>query len=155
MNKIPTPPPHSFAALARRLSSITSRILLSAVIVIAGIGVGRQILSWWREAADAPQQAPLPVAGLGDPSAVHEIVLADRPWAIVQQSFQGDAGEAADALLGACHRAAEATEAMPLPPPGPEEQQLLDRLERARPDQKGGAPEASRSTRSGKPFHWS
>jgi len=136
VNKIPTPPPHSFAALARRLSSITSRILLSAVIVIAGIGVGRQILSWWREAADAPQQAPLPVAGLGDPSAVHEIVLADRPWAIVQQSFQGDAGEAADALLSACHRAAKATEAMPLPPPGPEEQQLLDRLERARPERR-------------------
>ncbi len=127
--------PRGFATLARRISSYTSRAVLSAIVLIAGIGFGRQVLRWWRDdAADLHLQAPAVAPGLGHPSAAHEVVVGDRPWSIVRQTFQGDAAAATRALLAACQTAAGETAGMRLPAPSSEERALLARLADSEPE---------------------
>ncbi len=111
-------------------------MVLSVVVVVAGVGVGRQVLTWWREAADAPQLPPAAIPALGDPSVAHQIAIGDRPWSIVRQAFQGGADAAANALLAACQSAAEETPGVVLSAPGPEERELLARLEGSEPQRR-------------------
>lgn len=128
-------PPRGFATLARRISTYTSRAVLSAVVLIAGLGFGRQVLQWWRDdAVDLHLQAPAVAPGLGHPSAAHEVVVGDRPWSIVRQTFQGDAAAASRALLAACQTAAGETAGMRLPAPSSEERALLARLADSEPE---------------------
>ncbi len=133
------PSHRGFAALAGRMSGYTSRVLLSAVVVVAGVGFGRQVLRWWRD--DAAAGAPPPAAavpGLGDPWAAHEVIVGDRPWSIARQTFEGDAAAAVAALLAACQAEAGETDVLLLPQPGSEERELLARLAGGEPD--GRAP---------------
>jgi hypothetical protein len=128
-------PPRDFGALAQRISAYTSRVLLSAVVVVAGIGFGRQVLRWWRDdATDVPLQLPAAVSGLGRPSAGHEVIVGDRPWSIVRQPFEGDAAAASRALLAACRNAASEIAGTTPPAPGPEERELLARLAGSEPE---------------------
>ena len=126
-------PPRGFAALGRRISAYTSRLVLSAVVVLAGVAFARQVLQWWRDEAADLHQPPAAAPGLGQPWAAHEVMVGDRSWSIVRQTFEGDAAGASSALLAACHTAAEETAGMPLPPPGPEQRQLLARLAGSEP----------------------
>ncbi len=128
------PPPRGFAALAGRISRWTSRVLLSAVVVAAGVGFARQVLQWWRDDAAASAPPSFPAPGVGDPWATHEVIVGEQPWSIVRQAFEGDAEAAVDALLAACRTAAGETDGGPLPPPGPEERDLLARLAAGEPD---------------------
>ncbi|MDZ7619190.1 MAG: hypothetical protein U1E05_19500, partial [Patescibacteria group bacterium] len=102
-----------------------------------GVGVGRQVLTWWREAGAAPQPPQAAVPTLGDASVAHEIAIGNRPWSIVRQAFHGNADAATSALLTACRSAAEGHPAKSLPPPGPGERELLAHLEDAKPRQQG------------------
>ncbi len=109
--------------------------MLSAVVVIAGIGFGRQVLRWWRDdATDVPPQLPAAASGLGHPSAGHEVIVGDRPWSIVRQPFEGDAAAASRALLAACQNAASEITGTGLPAPGTEERELLARLAGSEPE---------------------
>jgi hypothetical protein len=39
----------SFAALARRISGWTTNLLATAIVLVAGLGLGWQVLAWWHE----------------------------------------------------------------------------------------------------------
>lgn len=103
-----------FAALARRVALWTTNCLLTAIILIAGIGFGRQVLRWW--AAERPEPIasnPLLSAmdGLGDPWTPHSLQFGDQPWSLWRQSISGDQAAAAAALLGNCRRLIETADA--------------------------------------------
>src|SRR5687768_4459456 len=49
------PAPGGFAALARRIGGWTGNLLATAIVLVASLVIGRQILHWWRE--DAPADA--------------------------------------------------------------------------------------------------
>ncbi len=131
---------------------MTSRVVLSVVVVVAGVGVGRQVLNWWREAADAIQSPHDAVPAIGDPSAAHEIAIGDRPWSIVRQTLQGDANAATNALLAACQNAAEETRGEALTTPGPGERELLARLAGSKPQRRSPRGVSLYSLRDGIPL---
>lgn len=101
----PTPTPPGFGSLARRLSGWTSRFLLSAVVLVAGLGFGRQVIRWWADdapGAAASLQPPQTADGLGDPQRPHAVRFGDHAWNMRRVSIDGDKRAAADALRAAC-----------------------------------------------------
>lgn len=133
LNETAESPPRDFGALARRISTYTSRTLLSVVVVVAGVVFARQVLEWWGDDAADSHVRPL-AADPGHPSAGRELLVGDHPWVIVRHPFQGDAAAASRALLAACQAAADEADGMSLPTPSPEERSLLARLAGIPPD---------------------
>ena len=66
-------PPRNFGSLARRISTYTTRGILCAGVVVAGVAFGRQVMLWW-----GVESLPLGETGgetaidaLGDPGRPH------------------------------------------------------------------------------------
>ncbi|MBN1911573.1 MAG: hypothetical protein JW818_17665 [Pirellulales bacterium] len=106
---------------------MTSRGILTAIILIAGLSFGRQVLRWWSEDDAAPVQAPSELAGLGDPQSAHRLQFGRQQWTMVRQSFVGTAKEAGDILSKTCARATRDAPA-PTHLPGPAQENLLAKL---------------------------
>ena len=122
--------PSGFALLARRIGSWTTRGLVSALILMAGLAFGRQVIRWWH-ADEAASLAPPPqlamTEGLGDPARAHRLQFGDLPWAVVRQTVVGSRDEAA-AALRASGRELTSSGAVPDDVMGPSEQQFLASL---------------------------
>jgi len=99
-----------FAALARRIGLWTSRGLLCAIVLVAGLAFGRQVLRWWAEDDSSARTtiAALPAERLGDPAAPHEIEFGDLPWSMRRQSIAGDQQRAVERLRTVCRELLEA-----------------------------------------------
>ena len=122
--------PNDFGQLAKRISTYTTNGLLSAVVLVAGLGFGRQVLVWWADDASSPpgKQLASVADGLGDPARMHVLQFAHQPWSLGRQSISGDKRAATAALRAIC-REAVATASPPRQPPGPAQRRLLARLE--------------------------
>ena len=124
-----------FAHLARRISSVTTNCLLSAVVLVAGLTFGRQVLRWW---ADDPAErigtvpAVDDVDGLGDPWRLHVVQFGDRPWSLGRQSIAGDKTAAAAALRAACREVVQQDNLPDVPDSGAVAD-FLPRLEASEP----------------------
>jgi hypothetical protein len=117
-----------YAALARRLTQWTTKGLLTALIFVAGLGFGREVLRWWTGRGSADLTGPLtPGDGLGDPSRRQEMLFGNSPWQIDAESLSGDQARVRAALVDLCRQSAAAS---PLPgePPRPGETQFLHYL---------------------------
>ena len=53
----PTPAPGGYALLARRIGGWTANLLATAIVLVASLAIGRQIIAWWREAEPAAAAA--------------------------------------------------------------------------------------------------
>lgn len=126
---------HDFAHLARRISSVTTNCLLSAVVLVAGLTFGRQVLRWW---ADDPAETTgtLPAVddadGLGDPGQLHVVQFGDRPWSLGRQSIAGDKTAAAAALREVCREVVQQDNLPDVPDSGAVAD-FLPRLEASEP----------------------
>ncbi len=96
-----TPEPPGYAALAKRISVWTTKGLLSAMVLVAGVGFGRQVLIWWGN-DDAPTPQLLPAELLGDPGQPHSIRFGDAAWSLHRRSISGDRDEAVAQLRAEC-----------------------------------------------------
>ena len=108
------PPPNDFGGLARRISSWTTNGLFTALVVVAGLGLGRQMIVWWRAGAQPPANPPVGTAwgaGFDDPSQPVELALGYTPYELTRQSVSGDSQAAAEALLALGRRAIGQAEA--------------------------------------------
>jgi hypothetical protein len=120
----------SFGKLAKRIAGITSNSLCTAIVLVAALGIGRQILRWW--SADAPRQSASPqnfefTGGLGDPSRLHLLQFGRQKWSMARREFQGSQAGAAEQLRRDCREQIE-TAASPLEKPTPEQTKLLETL---------------------------
>ncbi len=132
-----------FGLLARRMSAWTTKSLLTAIILIAGLGFGRQVLRWWAAdapAADAAADAPSSAApdGLGDPWQPHLLQFGDQSWSLRRQSITGDQAKAATALRRCCREAIERVtpdsgERPKNSPPTESESRLIESLGQRKP----------------------
>jgi hypothetical protein len=99
----PSTPP-GFATLAKRISSWTTNSLLTLLVLVAGLGFGRQVLKWWK--ADASPRgaagAISPGDGFGDPMRLHTVQFGDSSWSLRRQSIIGDKQSAVEQLRAAC-----------------------------------------------------
>lgn len=118
------------ARLAKRISAVTTRCLLTAVVLVAGLGFGRQVLRWWAEdaAESADVSRPATIAdGLGDPSRLHVLHFGEQPWSLRRQSIGGTRRVAAAALREICREVVR-NDRSPDERPGEAEATFLGRL---------------------------
>ena len=109
----------------------TTRGVFSVLVLIAGLGFGREVVQWWRsETPPAIEENPfLATDALGDPREVHDLQFGDLPWQFTRQSFDGSREAAVAILRDNCRQRALA-DPPPGELPGQAEENLLARLRR-------------------------
>jgi len=131
MRKLSKPrQPKSYGDVARAISSYTSKGILTALVLVAGLGFGRQVLRWWRQGAEPPSAtlgAEEPSARVRDTGPDHVLRFGEQPWSLRTTWVAGDRDAAATALRTAC-RAVASQARLPDEPPDEAEQALLERL---------------------------
>lgn len=130
-----TAKPPDFAKLAGRISAVTTKCLLSALVLVAGLGFGRQVLRWWDSDGQGPAAVSQPgqtAAALGDPARLHVIQFADQAWSLRRQAISGSKEAAATALRARCRQMLRRTR---LPEDNPQQAEIdfLCRLATCRP----------------------
>ena len=123
--------PSGLSRLAGRVSSWTTKGLLSLIVLVTGLGVGRQTLHWWRQEGPA-QSKPLPSAEVADPDIPQVLQFGQSPWSLRRQTLQGPVAAARNTLRNVSR---EAVLSAPPPPGGckPQEAALLATLATRRP----------------------
>lgn len=122
--------PRDFASLARHISNYTTRGILCAGVVVAGIVFGRQVMLWWGvdSLSVGGTNAEAALNALGDPTRPHTVQFGDSPWSLHRESFSGDKQQAARQLLAACHQAISSVATPPAVAPSPAETKMLTSL---------------------------
>ncbi len=127
----PLPPkPHGFAALAKRISVWTTNSLLTLLVLVAGLGFGRQVLKWWAADASPPGNSIIGSFGddLGDPAQLHTIQFGDASWSLSRQSIAGDKESMIERLRATCR---DVLNTKPRPAVAPESLRSTDTRPRA------------------------
>ena len=123
-----------FARVAKQVSSWTSKAVLTAVILVAGLVFGREVLTWW--GADSPRPEPARAAdageGVGDPAEPHWLQFGDQSWSFTQQATSGTAKEALATLRASCRKTTREATVL-TDAPGPAEEDFLRSIAGRRP----------------------
>jgi hypothetical protein len=117
--------PNDFGRLARRMADWTTKGLFSALVIVGGLGFGREVIRWWREdEAAAPGAAPsapgFDSAAEGEPI---DIAAGDSNVQFGRERVAGDLEAARKSLRALCLRALAA--ASPWSPSADDEEQRL------------------------------
>jgi hypothetical protein len=121
--------------LAQRITAWTSKGILTAIIVVAGLGFGRQVLRWWahdRSETATSETAVDSAIGLLDETRPRLLRFGNLRWSIGCRTVSGSRENAAGALRQAC-RAMIARAELPDDALGPSETRLLATLAAQRP----------------------
>ncbi|HUG92894.1 MAG TPA: hypothetical protein VML55_18780 [Planctomycetaceae bacterium] len=115
--------------ISRRIARRTTDLLAISLVLVAGLGLGRQIVSWWRSepapagaAADVTASSPWNAQGV--PLTLE---FGDLPFAVERTPVTGTRETVAERLAEACAVRADSTDA-PAIAVNPAEQRLLDAL---------------------------
>ncbi len=128
----PTAPartPGALERLAWRISSWTSKGILTMLVLLAGWAFGCQVLRWWAEAPepDAPP-SPLAAAGALDyPALPSDLEFGEGQWAFTHQTLAAEPEQVLAALRAAA-RQALLQAAVPLDVPSPAEERFVQSL---------------------------
>ncbi len=127
----------TFGQLAKRLSTWTSRGLVSGIILVAGLAFGRQVLQWWGVEKEPPATSsprPLAMGALGDPGQEHLLEFGDSVWRMARgvvfaggQNVLRELQARCAKLIPSCH--------VPAGEPGPAERDFLNQIARQQPAQ--------------------
>jgi hypothetical protein len=109
-NRAQNPRP-GFADIARRITSRTTDLIAIAIVVVASLTFGRQVLQWWH--AEAPQpgtagSAPVVQPGWEDQLQPVSLEFGDLPLSMTRQTIVGNGEAAVEALIRHCERSAAA-----------------------------------------------
>lgn len=127
-------PAGAYGRLARRIAGWTSNLLVTAMIVVLALAVGRQLVGSYRaepvkgDAGARPRFAP----GLAEPDVPQFVEFGATGAVMGRQQFAGDTGAAAKALRSIA-RSLAANSAAPKTPLGATERQTLKTLARQKP----------------------
>lgn len=125
----------SMAAVSARVSSWTSRLIVSALILVAGLGFGRQVLRWWADDAPAAstfESESVSPGGLGDLGVLHGLEFGSSDWTMSRQTVSGDRQMAVRKLGELCRALAPASR-LPKAPAGAEEKRYAASLATLKP----------------------
>ena len=100
-------PRADFGRLARRMADWTTKGLFSALVVVGGLGFGRQVLRWWRDDDSAPvaEGPAAPAFDFGAGAGPIEIAAGDANLRFGRLSIAGDQAAAAKSLRQVCRQA--------------------------------------------------
>ncbi|MBI5757188.1 MAG: hypothetical protein HZA46_01570 [Planctomycetales bacterium] len=129
---------NGMARVGRMLAGRTTDLLGIAIILIAGLTMGRQVIEWWRTdptkltaPLDDSQHSALT---WGDNGASVSLEFGDHPCAIVRRMFHGSHVDALSVLRADCRALLD----RPDPPQKPidaSERTMLDQLAKFTPDE--------------------
>lgn len=124
----------SFGLVSRRITGWTTNLLFSGLILVATLGLGRQIWHWWQANDPSASEGTNAVLGLDLSPADQPLhmELGGQQLGLDSERCLGDEEQAAVALRAACRRVANAPRAL-TPRPGPSERSLLARLAEEEP----------------------
>jgi hypothetical protein len=125
----------TFGQLAKRLSAWTSRGIVSAVILVAGLAFGRQVLQWWgmeRQAPTMPPQASLALGALGDSAQEHLLEFGDSAWRMSRRVVVARDHDVLRELQARCEEVIRSC-SDPKGEPGPAERDFLNRVANDKP----------------------
>ncbi|MDB5340100.1 MAG: hypothetical protein JWN70_5719 [Planctomycetaceae bacterium] len=134
---LPSPPARSLRPLARLISSRTTDLLAIAVVLIGGLTLGRQMLTWWHE--DVPAVLNMgPLENLGTEWGANSQPVAmefggSQIQLIRQQFDAGGPRVALDAVRNRCQEFL-VNAAQPASPADPSELEQLESLRTLTPD---------------------
>ncbi|HUY90520.1 MAG TPA: hypothetical protein VMV10_17415 [Pirellulales bacterium] len=129
--------------MARRMADWTTKGLFSALVLVGGLGFGKQVIRWWGDDESAPAVAgpAAPAFDLAAGAGPVEIAAGNSNLRFGRQMIAGDQAEATKSLRAAC-RQALATAAPWSPSADAEEQNLLTRLAQLEPAEQLSQAEA-------------
>lgn len=89
-----------FAAVGKRVSAWTTKLLATAIVLAGGLALGWQIIGWWHEESAATSVDASVTAGLPDLTAGQEFMT--RSGALKIERIRGDASQALAAMEQFC-----------------------------------------------------
>jgi hypothetical protein len=114
-------------SLARRVSGWTSSLLATGIVLVAALGVGRQLVQWWRaEPADARRPAPAGPGVVGESGEQPFQLTFDNGYSLRRIELDGGLATATERLQSECRTILE-NAAAPTGPPTDGEQRFLAR----------------------------
>ncbi len=116
-----------FGSLARRISAVTTKCLLTAIVLVAGLAFGRQVQRWWAADTAEPDAAAQTLDNSADPTDLHEVQFGDLSWSLRRRSVTGDRHSAMVALRASCREVVR-DDSRQCEKPGEAESKLLRRL---------------------------
>ena len=123
----------SLPRLARRISSWTTKSLLTVMLLVIALGFGREVLHWWHDDDRSPAAMPIQPADLsGDRAAPHVMEFGDRHGSMRREAFSGPLSGLPAALEAACRAAIVAARPRSVAADAVE-RELLNRLAHERP----------------------
>ncbi len=108
---------------------------MSALILVAGLGFGRQVLRWWADDAPAAstfESESVSPGGLGDLGVLHGLEFGSSDWTMSRQTVSGDRQTVARKLEELC-RTVRARADCHRPQPGAEEKRFVAALATQKP----------------------
>ena len=109
---------HDFAALAKRISAWTTNSLLTLIVLVAGLGFGRQTLKWWAADASPSSVVALPTDSPDDLAQLHTLQFGDNSWSLRRRLVAGDKNKAVEQLRTACREVLVTGASADKPPTG-------------------------------------
>jgi hypothetical protein len=125
---------HNAPSVARRISGWTSNLLATGIVLVAALGLGRQLVVWWGVDSDAQVGAPPAAIPLGSPP--EELQFGDSGHFVERQSLRGARDAALEAMRAACRRIARSQQ-WPSESPGENESAFLQRMAERGPAESG------------------
>jgi hypothetical protein len=101
MSKLSDTHQRSFGQLATRISAWTTRALLTAVVAVAALGFGRQVIRWWRVdtvGPVAPGRITSPSDGFGSLDHLHMLQFGNSRMSFARQTVTGPKAKALKVL---------------------------------------------------------
>ncbi len=125
----------SFGQLAKRISAWTTRALFTAVVLVAALGFGRQVMRWWHADAAgpaAPGRTLLVNDGFGSLDHLHMLQFGNSLMSLARQSVTGSKAEAIKALQRLTREAVRGA-AFPTPAASDSERRFLTEVAKHQP----------------------
>ena len=100
--------PHSSATLGRRIAGWTSNFLATGIVLVAALGLGRQLVQWWgveSQSPGPPQSLASPEVPAGESTQLH---FGEAAAAMQRSRFVGTRELALAALQANCRSVLEA-----------------------------------------------
>lgn len=132
------PTPGGMARVGRLLAGRTTDLLGIAIVLIAGLTMGRQVIEWWRtdptkhtSPLDGGQHSPLTWGANG---AAVSLEFGDHPCAIMRRTFHGSNVDALSVLWADCRELLDHPDS-PHRPLDASERTMLEQLAHITPDE--------------------
>ena len=122
-----------FQQVSRRIVRWTTNGLATAIVLVAGLAFGRQIMLWWHEGPAADVASPPPLSSLAGGMGSRELEFGSSTAHVTTETIAGERSVAIGALRRLVERKGAIASA-PAAPAGPAEARLMAMIAKQIPD---------------------